>query len=151
VTRAPARNSARSSRRPAPIPVYAEQGSLNPVVLVPSAFHRAGSRALAAQLGTSVSAGAGQFCTKPGVLLVPESYAKEFSRDLAAVLGAAPPAYLLTAKIYDQYEQAVAQACAAPGVTAWQGERPDGGFGAAPAVLSCDQPTLLARARRRRR
>lgn len=133
-----------AARRPAPIPVYAEQGSLNPVVLAPSAFRGPGSRALAAQLGGAVTMGAGQFCTKPGVLLVPADHREEFSRDLIGVLGTAPPAHLLTAKIREQYEQAVATAAATPGVTGWRGGQPGTGFGAAAAVLSCDQPALVA-------
>jgi NADP-dependent aldehyde dehydrogenase len=133
-----------AARRPVPIPVYAEQGSLNPVAIAPSAFRGTGSAALAAQLDGSVTTGAGQFCTKPGVLLVPADRREEFGRDLTGVLGAAPPAYLLTAKIFEQYEQSVAKAAAAPGVTVWRGSQPGTGFGAAAAVLSCDAGALVA-------
>jgi 2,5-dioxopentanoate dehydrogenase len=57
-----------AAQRPEPIPVFAEMSSINPVILFPAA-----ARARGAQLGqayvASVTLGAGQFCTNPGVLL----------------------------------------------------------------------------------
>ncbi len=57
-----------AASRPEPIPVFAEMSSINPVILFPGA-----ARSRGAQLGrdyvASVTLGAGQFCTNPGVLL----------------------------------------------------------------------------------
>lgn len=57
-----------AAQRPEPIPVFAEMSSINPVILFPAA-----ARSRGAQLGrayvASVTLGAGQFCTNPGVLL----------------------------------------------------------------------------------
>jgi NADP-dependent aldehyde dehydrogenase len=64
--------------RAVPIPVFAEQGSLNPVVVAPTAL-RGGVAELAERLGGSIASGAGQFCTKPGVLLVPERHREELA------------------------------------------------------------------------
>ncbi|NDJ62586.1 MAG: aldehyde dehydrogenase (NADP(+)) [Chloroflexi bacterium] len=59
-----------AARRPTPIPVYAEMGSINPLVLLPRALEtRAAS--LADGLVGSVTLGAGQFCTNPGLVIVP--------------------------------------------------------------------------------
>ena len=57
--------------REAPIPFYGEMGSVNPAFVTPGA---AASRAAAVAEGFvgSMTLGAGQFCTKPGLLLVPE-------------------------------------------------------------------------------
>jgi alpha-ketoglutaric semialdehyde dehydrogenase len=54
--------------RPDPIPVYAEMGSTNPVILLPGALE---SRAddIAAAYIQSVTMGVGQFCTNPGIVL----------------------------------------------------------------------------------
>lgn len=60
-----------AARRPAPIPVFAEMGSLNPVVILPSSLGGNASR-IAHLLASSITADAGQFCTKPGIILVPE-------------------------------------------------------------------------------
>lgn len=56
-----------ASRRPCPIPVYAEMGSINPVFVLPRA---AAERAdeIAQGLATSVTLGVGQFCTNPGMV-----------------------------------------------------------------------------------
>lgn len=56
--------------RPEPIPFYGELGSLNPVVVTAEALKaRAGD--LAAGLAGSFTLGAGQFCTKPGLVFIP--------------------------------------------------------------------------------
>jgi NADP-dependent aldehyde dehydrogenase len=56
--------------RPSPIPFYGELGSLNPVVVTRDALRQRGEE-LARGLAESVTLGAGQFCTKPGVVFVP--------------------------------------------------------------------------------
>ncbi|HMB90671.1 MAG TPA: aldehyde dehydrogenase (NADP(+)) [Rhodothermales bacterium] len=56
-----------AAARPVPIPVYAEMGSVNPVFLLPDALAERGT-ALADGLADSVTLGAGQFCTNPGLV-----------------------------------------------------------------------------------
>ena len=56
-----------AARRRTPIPVYAEMSSVNPVVLAPAALG-ARADALAAGYVASLSLGAGQFCTNPGLV-----------------------------------------------------------------------------------
>lgn len=57
-----------ASQRPEPIPVFAEMGSINPVVLLPEALEQQ-SVTWAAQFASSITVGSGQFCTNPGLLL----------------------------------------------------------------------------------
>ncbi len=57
-----------ASERPEPIPVFAEMGSINPVVVLPSALKEKGDH-WAAQYAGSITLGAGQFCTNPGLIL----------------------------------------------------------------------------------
>jgi len=56
-------------RRPIPIPVYAEMGSINPVVLLPEKLKN-NTDSLADAFSQSVCLGVGQFCTNPGLLLI---------------------------------------------------------------------------------
>jgi len=56
--------------RPEPIPFYGELGSVNPTFVTQSAAARRGGQ-IAAEFLASYTLGAGQFCTKPGILLVP--------------------------------------------------------------------------------
>ena len=58
-----------AAQRDKPIPVFAEMGSLNPLVLLPGAIAER-SEAIATGLAGSLTLGAGQFCTKPGLTLV---------------------------------------------------------------------------------
>ncbi len=57
--------------RPEPIPFYGELGSVNPTFVTKAAAEARGDEIAMAFVG-SYSMGAGQFCTKPGILLVPE-------------------------------------------------------------------------------
>ena len=61
-----------AQQRQHPIPVFAEMGSVNPVFLLPEQLEAQGT-ALADQLAASFTLGAGQFCTKPGLLIAIES------------------------------------------------------------------------------
>ncbi|MGH9479714.1 MAG: aldehyde dehydrogenase (NADP(+)), partial [Terriglobales bacterium] len=65
-----------AAARPQPIPVYAEMGSTNPVFVLPGALAERGAD-IAAGLHQSVTLGAGQFCTKPGVVFLPSGPATE--------------------------------------------------------------------------
>ncbi len=58
---------AAAQRRAAPIPVYAEMSSVNPVFLLPGALAARGP-ATAATYATSVTGSAGQLCTQPGLV-----------------------------------------------------------------------------------
>ncbi len=59
-----------ASQRTRPIPFYGELGSMNPAVVMPGLETEA-LRAFAEALVGSVTLGAGQFCTKPGIVFVP--------------------------------------------------------------------------------
>ena len=61
---------ATAAARPEPIPVYAEMSSINPVFVFPGAIED-DVDALASGLVGSLTMGAGQFCTNPGLVFVP--------------------------------------------------------------------------------
>ncbi len=60
-----------AASRDVPIPVYAEMSSVNPVVLMPGRMAEAAADLAQAYVG-SLSMGAGQFCTNPGIVLAVE-------------------------------------------------------------------------------
>ena len=55
--------------RARPIPFYGELGSINPVVVMPEALAQSGADDAKA-LAMSITQGAGQFCTSPGLLVM---------------------------------------------------------------------------------
>jgi NADP-dependent aldehyde dehydrogenase len=94
-----------AAERPEPIPVFAEMGSVNPVVILPGAL-RARGRAIAEGLHASFTLGVGQFCTNPGVVLV-ESGAEgdAFVERLAELTRATPAGPMLTRRIAAAYAE----------------------------------------------
>jgi acyl-CoA reductase-like NAD-dependent aldehyde dehydrogenase len=61
----------RAAARANPIPVFAEMGSLNPVVITAGALSARGD-ALADALTASICSFGGQLCTKPGLVFTPD-------------------------------------------------------------------------------
>ncbi|MBO6588496.1 MAG: aldehyde dehydrogenase (NADP(+)) [Muricauda sp.] len=61
-----------AAKREEPIPVFAEMGSINPVIMTASAISKRGSE-LAKTYAGSITLGTGQFCTNPGLLLTVKS------------------------------------------------------------------------------
>ena len=57
------------TRRPEPIPFFGELGSVNPMFLLPEAV-KARGEAIASGWAGSLTMGAGQFCTNPGLAVV---------------------------------------------------------------------------------
>src|SRR5918997_1080684 len=114
----------RAAARPHPIPVYAEMGSINPIVVTDAALE-ARADAITDGLVASVSNFGGQLCTKPGVVFVPGGAAGDaFAQAVAARLDAVEPTVLLNERLRDALGAAVERLAASDGV------RP---LGAAPA------------------
>lgn len=88
-------------RRPQPIPVYAEMGSINPVVLLSEKIKNS-EEALAEGLSQSVCMGVGQFCTNPGLLILLKSD-EGFLDLLASRLNTIPLGTFLTKGIKEAY------------------------------------------------
>lgn len=109
--------AARAASRPTPIPFYGELGSINPVVVLPSAAVARGA-SIGRDFATSVTMQAGQMCTKPGVLLVPEGPAGDALVAAAAeVLEKFAPAHLLNHATRDSFERGMSDVLGDPRVT----------------------------------
>ena len=105
-----------AARRPRPIPVFAEMGSINPVFLLPGAV-RAGGDALAEGIVASVTLGAGQFCTNPGLILVQDEPDTAVLIDgITTRMSARAPGVLLNEAIQRGLAQTVAGTLARPDV-----------------------------------
>jgi alpha-ketoglutaric semialdehyde dehydrogenase len=95
-----------AAARPDPIPCFTEMSSGNPVFVLPGAL-RKGANQLAQNLFGSVTLGAGQFCTKPGVVMVPQApEAQTFIAQLKSLVEESKPFTLLTSGIAREYSRA---------------------------------------------
>jgi alpha-ketoglutaric semialdehyde dehydrogenase len=95
--------------RPVPIPVYAEMSSINPVFLLPTAL-AARAETIGRGFVASLTLGAGQFCTNPGLVLAVDGPAlDEFLASAATALAAAPAATMLTPGICQAYQEGTAR------------------------------------------
>lgn len=95
--------------RPRPIPVYAEMSAVNPVVILEGALTEGGDK-LAKDLAASVTLGAGQFCTNPGlVVLINSKASRLFIQSFAAAMAATLPATMLNKNICKAYNRGIAQ------------------------------------------
>lgn len=93
------------TQRPEPIPVYAEMGSINPVLLLPAKLATAGE-AVAKQYAQSITLGSGQFCTNPGLLIaLADDATTQFAAALQQELSAIHAGTMLNPGIcYHYYE-----------------------------------------------
>ncbi|WP_298191222.1 aldehyde dehydrogenase (NADP(+)) [Novosphingobium sp.] len=102
--------------RSVPIPVYAEMSSINPVLLLPEALKARGA-ALGAAFAGSLTMGAGQFCTNPGlVLAIAGEGLDAFMTAAAEAISAAAAQTMLTNGICKAYAGGVATLAGLPGV-----------------------------------
>lgn len=93
-----------ASSRPEPIPFYAEMSSVNPVFILPSALAKR-TEEIAKALHGSVTLGAGQFCTNPGLVFVPEKGAEELIMSFRELMRATSTFTMLTAGISSAYRE----------------------------------------------
>ena len=92
--------------RPVPIPCFTEMSSGNPVFVLPGALRKAPHQ-LAQNLFGSFTLGAGQFCTKPGIVLFPQgTESQPFVEQVKALVEESQPFTLLTASIAHEYGRA---------------------------------------------
>lgn len=106
-----------AANRPVPIPVYAEMSSINPVFLLPEALE-ARAEALGPAFVGSLTMGAGQFCTNPGLVLGVDGPALDrFLTAAAEALGTAPAQTMLSPGIHKAYESGVARMASSPALS----------------------------------
>jgi NADP-dependent aldehyde dehydrogenase len=130
--------------RPDPIPFYGELGSVNPVVVLPSAAARPG---LARDYVDSLLLGAGQFCTNPSLLFVPAGAA--LVDEIAAEIDGRAAGVLLYPGVAEHLERSVDRVASAAGVGVLAGARhheaaaDDGSLSRSPLLLGVSAAELL--------
>lgn len=133
-----------AASRPAPIPVYAEMGSTNPVFVLPRAARSRGD-AIAEELHGSVSLGVGQFCTKPGVIVGQGDAIGRIAARMGALAEETPTGAMLYEGISEAFRAGVQASQAVEGVRvagcAAQGDAH--AFGDAVTILATDALTFL--------
>ncbi|GGY00791.1 2,5-dioxovalerate dehydrogenase [Litchfieldella qijiaojingensis] len=131
--------------RPQPIPVYAEMSSINPVLLLPEALKNRG-KAIAEGFVASLTLGAGQFCTNPGLLLGVKG--PELDAFLAAAgeaVQASTAQTMLTPGIHGAYQDGVGALAGHPRVReVARGEAGDGPYQCQAALFAATASDFLA-------
>jgi NADP-dependent aldehyde dehydrogenase len=93
-----------ANSRPVPIPVFAEMGSTNPVLLLPNALKNKAAF-WAKTLVASLTASAGQFCTNPGIMIGLKSDALDvFVDKFKETLSLEPEQVMLSSSILQNFE-----------------------------------------------
>jgi NADP-dependent aldehyde dehydrogenase len=135
-----------AASRPEPIPFYAEMSSTNPVFILPGAL-RERAKNIAAGLYASFTMGAGQFCTKPGMVFLEQgSEATAFAKELQQLVAGSSPFHLLTKTIHTSYGSAIAGRRTDSSVRlVAEGEAAaaDGGFAVTPALFETNAASFL--------
>jgi alpha-ketoglutaric semialdehyde dehydrogenase len=135
-----------AASRPEPIPFYAEMSSTNPVFILPCALRERGE-SIAAGLHTSFTLGAGQFCTKPGMVFLPDGNDTAlFTDKLRQLVAGSAPFHLLTKTISSSYNSALADRKTKPAVrlvAEAPKAAPGHGFVAEAALFETDADTFL--------
>jgi 2,5-dioxopentanoate dehydrogenase len=102
--------------RPEPIPFFGELGSVNPMFVLPEAVAARGPE-IGKGWAASLTMGAGQFCTNPGVAVVVDGPAADgFVQATKAALGDIGPQTMLTNGIASAYREGRDRIAAGTGV-----------------------------------
>lgn len=102
--------------REIPIPVYAEMSSINPIIILPGALASRGGQ-LGGEFVQSLTLGAGQFCTNPGLVLAIDGPGLElFIQNATAALAKHEPQPMLTGGIREAYARGASALHANPAV-----------------------------------
>ncbi len=125
-----------AAARPEPIPVYAEMSSINPVLLMPGALGERAAEIGKAFVG-SLTLGAGQFCTNPGLIIAIDGEGLEaFLTAAGDALSQTEPAVMLTPGIHKAYREGVARIDEHPATSTVAQGRPGEGYRGSAALFS---------------
>lgn len=102
--------------RPNPIPVFAEMGSTNPMIILPLAIANNGVE-IAKGLANSITLGTGQFCTKPGLILILKNKnSPEFVGNLKNALESISIGHFLNTRIQNSFQKDVKKTATVTGI-----------------------------------
>ncbi|WP_299010874.1 aldehyde dehydrogenase (NADP(+)) [uncultured Tenacibaculum sp.] len=106
-----------AAKREEPIPVFAEMGSINPVIILPKSLQNR-AESLATTYANSITLGTGQFCTNPGLILgIKSDSFDNFINSLANKIVEINPTCMLHPNIIGAYEDNKTKAFTQEGLT----------------------------------
>ncbi|WP_336646840.1 aldehyde dehydrogenase (NADP(+)) [Microbacterium sp. USHLN186] len=127
--------------RPAPIPVYAEMSSVNPVFILPGALAY-DADGLAAGYVQSATSSSGQLCTQPGIVFVPRGSAGDaFVAAIAAAISTCAGQAMLSPSIASAWREGVRTRDAHADVLA-RGKEGAGPYAPAPVIHTASIDTF---------
>ena len=125
-----------ANTRKEPIPVFAEMGSINPCLFLPSSLKD--SKKLAATYSFSITLGVGQFCTNPGLIIALKSpELNEFKKDLALEIIKVKPATMLSSSIAKAYDDNKNEALKLKGISLLSSAAEDNLKSQGKATIAC--------------
>lgn len=105
-----------ASERPEPIPVFAEMGSINPVILLPKALEQK-AQAIAEGFVGSLTLGTGQFCVNPGlVIAIDDNGLQNFIDAAAKIVADVQAGVMLNERICSAYSNGLKEYSSQKGV-----------------------------------
>lgn len=132
-----------AQQRHEPIPVFAEMGSLNPIVILPKAMEKDGAK-IALQITNSITQSAGQFCTKPGLLFVQENENLDnFLDQLKTSFAVVEPQCMLHPAIWNKYNLGRKEISNQEGVETWIEVKTEKANFGTPQISRTDAHTFL--------
>jgi NADP-dependent aldehyde dehydrogenase len=136
---------ATAAQRPEPIPVYAEMSSINPVIVLPNALAEADVTSFAKAYVGSLTLGAGQFCTNPGLIFLPRGERGDaFLAEVGTAVAASTGQTMLTPGIADAYEAGTERLTNVEGVSVVASGAEGGEHAPAPIVTEASVELLAA-------
>ncbi len=132
-----------AAQRPVPVPCFTEMSSSNPVFIFPGAFDR-GADSVASALFQSFTLGAGQFCTKPGMVFLPAlAESSPFVAALEKLTTECGAFTMLTPQIAAAYQDGLHERTGSSGLKSVRGAEKNAVSETQTALLQADIGALL--------
>ncbi len=126
-----------------PIPVFAEMGSVNPVVIDENLSHEQ-QKTVAEKLALSICNDAGQFCTKPGLIFIPHGQTGEhFTERLKQTIAETIAVPMLHPNIHGNFENGKTEIASISGVKFTSSSFPQNGIEGRWALAETDVKTFI--------
>jgi NADP-dependent aldehyde dehydrogenase len=126
-----------------PIPVFAEMGSVNPVVIDENLSSKQ-QETVAEKLAHSICNDAGQFCTKPGVIFIPHGQTGEhFTQRLKQFIAETTAVPMLHPNIHGNFENGKTEIASISGVKFTSASIPQNGIEGRWSLAEADVKTFI--------
>ncbi len=136
-----------ANQRPEPIPVFAEMGSINPVLVTPKALSNKGD-SIANDYAGSITLGTGQFCTNPGLILgIDSDELDNFISLLGEAIEGIAPSTMLNPVVFSGFSESYEKVLGQSGINVAgksAAEADVNSLQAPPTVATVDGKTFLA-------